>query len=61
MAKEIDDIIYEAYTQALLAARSRGKSGTAAQEAACKAAAGFVTKHTGQATTAEEVHKIVHS
>ena len=57
----LKDIIFDAYGQALLAARQKGLLGEDAKIAACRAAANVVAKATGKAVTAETVAKAISS
>ncbi|CAK0740739.1 conserved hypothetical protein [Azospirillaceae bacterium] len=55
----LKDIIFDAYAQALLAARQKGLQGEPAKEAARNAAARVVSKATGKVVTPEIVLKAV--
>ena len=55
----LKDLIFDAYAQALLAARQKGLIGAEAKAAACRAAAHVVAKATGKAVTAETVARAV--
>ena len=55
----LKDIVFDAYAQALLAARQKGLTGEDAKTAACRAAAHVVAKATGKAVSAETVAKAV--
>jgi len=53
------DVIFDAYAQALLAAKQKGLTGEDARAAACRAAAHVVTRATGKAVSTETVAKAV--
>lgn len=55
----VKDLIFDAYAQALLAARQKGLTGDAAKEAARDAAAKAVSKATGRPISPQMVLRAV--
>ncbi|MBF0305708.1 MAG: hypothetical protein HQL41_08690 [Alphaproteobacteria bacterium] len=59
MDDEIESLILRAYGEAVLAAREKGLSGMAAQNAAYKAAAKVASRVAGVTVTVEQVAEVV--
>lgn len=56
----LKELIVDAYTQALLAARQKGMAGEEAKAASARAAARVVSKATGRTVTPELVAKALN-
>ncbi|MBF0372897.1 MAG: hypothetical protein HQL38_04225 [Alphaproteobacteria bacterium] len=59
MDDEIESLILRAYGEAVLAAREKGMSGMAAQNAAYQAAAKVASRVAGTTVTVEQVAQVV--
>ncbi|CAK0773197.1 Mg_chelatase_C domain-containing protein [Azospirillaceae bacterium] len=55
----LKDLIFDAYAQAVLAAKQKGLKGEDAQKAAIRAAANVVSKASGKNITEETVQKAI--